>query len=416
MAVRVYWKDNANFLLTAGGFHPAYTPPPMNLGQLARLGIVNFEGNPSVKAEAYFAVTSNTVQFGARVEAYYGVSAFNVYGFLGLDVLIQFDPFHFVAEIAAMLAVRTGSDVLFSIKVDLMLEGPTPWHARGTGSFEIGFIITVTISVGFDVTVGDARETKLPPVDVLAEMVSALGNLGNWRPILPPGSTQPVTLRELPDPTKSLVLHPFGALAITQKVVPLHVAIQRFGSRSPDSGTTFTIADVKLGADDAAAVASQEQFAPAQFFAMSDAEKLSRPSFADYDAGVVIGGDLTPRTDFMQPRDVAYEVIYLPEHHPLKLRYALPAELGGLLVRGGAVGQSPLSRNQRAPSALAERAAAVTEQYAVVSSDDLTLHATHLVFDNATAADQALRGLVAAQPDLSGAIQVVPTTGMARAA
>jgi hypothetical protein len=38
------------------------------------------------------------------------------------------------------------------------------------------------------------------------------------------------------------------------------------------------------------------------------------------------------------------------------------------------------------------------------------------VFDNATAADQALRGLVAAQPDLSGAIQVVPTTGMARAA
>ena len=416
MAVRVYWKDNANFLLTAGGFHPAYTPPPMNLGQLARLGIVIFEGNPSVKAEAYFAVTSNTVQFGARVEAYYGVSAFNVYGFLGLDVLIQFDPFHFVAEIAAMLAVRTGSDVLFSIKVDLMLEGPTPWHARGTGSFEIGFIITVTISVGFDVTVGDARETKLPPVDVLAEMVTALGNLGNWRPILPPASSQPVTLRELPDPTKTLVLHPFGALAITQKVVPLHVAIQRFGSRSPDNGTTFTIADVKLGADDAAAVASQEQFAPAQFFAMSDAEKLSRPSFADYDAGVVVGGDLAPRTDFMQPRDVAYEVIYLPEHHPLKLRYALPAELGGLLARGGAVGHSPRSENQRAASALAERAAAVTERYAVVSSDDLTLHARHLVFDSATAADQALRGLVAGQPGLSGAIQVVPTTGMARAA
>ena len=41
MAVRVYWGDNANFLLTVGGFHPAYTPPPMNLGQLARLGIVH---------------------------------------------------------------------------------------------------------------------------------------------------------------------------------------------------------------------------------------------------------------------------------------------------------------------------------------------------------------------------------------
>ena len=26
-------------------------------------------------------------------------SIFNVYGFLGLDALIQFDPFHFIAEI-----------------------------------------------------------------------------------------------------------------------------------------------------------------------------------------------------------------------------------------------------------------------------------------------------------------------------
>jgi hypothetical protein len=87
-----------------------------------------------------------------------------------------------------------------------------------------------------------------------------------------------------------------------------------------------------------------------------------------------------------------------------------------VLARSGAVGQSPLSKNQRAPSVLAERAAAVTEQYAVVSSDDLTLHATHLVFDSATAADQALRGLVGAQPELGGAIQVVPTTVMPRAA
>ena len=39
MAVRFYWKRNANLLLTVGGFHPAYTPPPMNLGALARLSM-----------------------------------------------------------------------------------------------------------------------------------------------------------------------------------------------------------------------------------------------------------------------------------------------------------------------------------------------------------------------------------------
>jgi len=33
------------------------------------------------------------VQFGAKIELYAGVDIFNVYGFIGLDALIQFDPF-----------------------------------------------------------------------------------------------------------------------------------------------------------------------------------------------------------------------------------------------------------------------------------------------------------------------------------
>ena len=69
MAVRIYWGDNANFLLTVGGFHPAFSPPPMGLGTLRRLAIVLFSGNPDLRAEAYFAVTSNTVQFGAQDRA-----------------------------------------------------------------------------------------------------------------------------------------------------------------------------------------------------------------------------------------------------------------------------------------------------------------------------------------------------------
>ena len=57
----------------------------MNLPQLSRISIVLFEGNPDVRAEGYFAVTSNTVQFGARIELNYGVHGFSVSGFLSLD-------------------------------------------------------------------------------------------------------------------------------------------------------------------------------------------------------------------------------------------------------------------------------------------------------------------------------------------
>ena len=99
-----------------------------NLPALRRIAVVLFEGNPDVRAEGYFAITSNTVQFGARLEVSFGFSAFNVYGFLGYDVLIHPVPFAFVADIAGMIAVRTGSHVLFSISLQLTLEG----HSRFT--------------------------------------------------------------------------------------------------------------------------------------------------------------------------------------------------------------------------------------------------------------------------------------------
>lgn len=412
MAVRVYWKDNANLLLTVGGFNPAYTPPPMNLGTLARLGIVFFEGNPDVRAEAYFAVTSNTVQFGGKLEVKYGIDAFNVYGFIGLDVLINFHPFHFVAEISGQLAVRTGSHVLFSIQLDFVLEGPKPLHAHGTGSFEIGFIFTITFSVSFDVTIGNPLTELLDAIDVLGEIVKALSNLGNWRPVLPSSSNQSVTLRTLPDAAQTLVLHPFGTLAISQKACPLNTAIQRFGSATPTKTGTFTIVDVQLGSAPTSTSTTAEEFAPAQFFNLSDAEKLSRPSFSSFESGVTLGGDVTARTDWMRSRDVAYEVIYIPEHAPIRIRYNLSQNLSRFALGGSAVSKSALSQAKKSGSPLSDRVVYQPETYAVASTDDLTLHAADLVFSNPIAADQALRQLLVTQPELTGRIQVIPATAL----
>jgi hypothetical protein len=42
----------------------------------------------------------------------------------------------------------------------------------------------------------------------------------------------------------------------------------------------------------------------------------------------------------------------------------------------------------------------------------MTLHASEMMFDNATAADQALRSLTREQPELNGSIQVVPLAVM----
>ena len=66
MALRLGWGDRPNFLLSLGGFHKDYTPPP-NFPALNRLAVeLGINGNPTITLSGYLAVTSNTVQVGDR--------------------------------------------------------------------------------------------------------------------------------------------------------------------------------------------------------------------------------------------------------------------------------------------------------------------------------------------------------------
>jgi Family of unknown function (DUF6603) len=405
MAVRIYWGDNANFLLTVGGFHPAFSPPPMGLGPLNRLAIVIFSGNPSLRAESYFAVTSNTLQFGAKIELRAGASVFNVYGFLSLDALIQFDPFHFVAQIGAMLAVRSGSSTLFSVRLQLTLDGPTPWHAQGKASFEIGFIFTVTISVHFDVTFGDVIASLLAPVNVLDLVLGALNQRGNWRAVSD-GVIPLVAMRDL-GTKSSEVIHPMGALAVSQKVVPLKLAINRFGARRIDGGNLFSIGPMVSSVSTIDVVPLEEQFAAAQFVEMSDAEKLSRRSFEPFDAGVEAKSSAAPRADFVRNVVVEHEVIYLR-----KPRQGLLHRVGififQTLLRGSAVAMSPLGKERLIPTGLGTAPVTInTGAFVVANTDSLQIHNAALVFRSETAAVQAMKTLTADKPELKGKLQVV---------
>ena len=94
MAVRLKWGDNPDFILTVGGFHPSYTPPPLELPTLKRLGISILNKDVArIRVECYQAFTSNTVQFGSRAELYFGFSKISVEGHIGFDALFQL--FHY---------------------------------------------------------------------------------------------------------------------------------------------------------------------------------------------------------------------------------------------------------------------------------------------------------------------------------
>lgn len=402
MALRIGWGERPLFVISVGGFHPAFKEVPSDLTSMRRLGIALCSGkNPRLFANTYFAVTSNTVQSGARVELYAEACGFNIYGFLGYDLLIQFDPFHFVANIAAGLALRRGDDVIAGIDVSCELSGPTPYHAKGDASISFFFF---SVHVGFDETWGpDPLSLVEEVVDVLALVVGAVSDVRNWRAELPANVTQSVSIRAAEPPAGMVLLHPFGVLVVSQKVAPLGLPIDRFGNQTPTADRTFTVTRPGSGTTEPA----REEFAVANFVTMSDSEKLSRQSFEQMASGLRMSAGDGAATGNAVPKDVAYEMSYVHRKQTTRVgKVGLLKSLFDLLSRGGAAARTPLSVGTRKRGGNGPAGVEVAaEEYHVVSIVDLA-PAGAAARTQAEAYAQR-DAMVRADPSLAGALQVV---------
>jgi hypothetical protein len=286
MAMRINWGDNPTFLLAVGGFNPRFLPPP-GFPQLDRIAVSLAKGdNPRLRLEGYLALTSNTLQFGARLDLSVSAGGFSLVGFLAFDALMEQEPLSFVVDIAASVAVKAGGHTLLSVTLKMTLSGPEPWHARGRASFSILFF---DVTVGFDLTIGDAGPPALPQtVEVAPLLLAALRDARSWNAQLPTGGDALVTLRALPA-TTDILAHPHGTLQVRQRLVPLERVLDRFGGDVPTGARQFRIAAATLAGDPAQTEPLDDLFAAAQFSALTDDEKLSQPSFTPMVSGARIG-------------------------------------------------------------------------------------------------------------------------------
>jgi hypothetical protein len=286
MAMRVSWGADPGFLLAVGGFNPRFLPPP-GFPRLDRVAVALADGdNPRLRLEGYLAVTSNTLQFGARLDLSVGAGGFTIVGFLSFDTLIELDPLSFVVDVSGALAVKAAGQTLLSVTLKLTLSGPEPWHAHGRASFSILFF---DVTVGFDVTIGDAGPPPPPQtVEIAPLLLAALADARAWTAELPTGGQALVTLRTLP-PTGDVLAHPHGTLQVRQRLVPLDHSLDRFGGDIPVGTRLFHLASATLGGDPAQTEPLNDLFAPAQYTALTDDEKLSQPSFTPMASGARIG-------------------------------------------------------------------------------------------------------------------------------
>jgi hypothetical protein len=404
MALRIGWGAQAIFVLSVGGFHPAFTEIPPDLRSMKRMSISLLSGdNPRLTVQTYFAITSNSVQSGARVELYAAACGFNIYGYLGYDLLIQFNPFHFVAAIAAGLALRSGTDVLFGISVSGELSGPQPWRVRGSASFSILFF---DVSIDFDVTWGDDAPSQIEQtVDVLPLVKTALEDDRNWTATFPANTHATVTLKQITPAPASVVLHPFGVLAVSQKVVPLGVEINKFGNQKPSGATKFDLTFGGGGTDEV-----REEFAMANFLRMSDSDKLARKSFEQLRSGLRFATGDSSQYGANVQKEVNYELSYVHKKKGLTIKGGLISMLNSvfsMFSKGGSIAKNSYSVSKYAGATPPAKVETTEPGYMVVNASDLSLHAPDMMAKSSTEAYMLQDQLLAGDPSLRGKVMVV---------
>ena len=412
MGLLMDYSDNPNFVLSVGGFHPRFTPPPLPFPSPNRIALsIIDESFARIRIDTYFAVTTNTVQLGAHAEAYFGFSALSVEGHFGFDALLRFSPLYLIVEISCGFCVKVFGLGVWGIQLRGSLEGPTPWHITGSATISLLFF---DISVDIDETFGEHKAEVLPPLAVLPALRAELDKHDSWRATVPGTGRLLVSLRELGDPDL-LVLHPLGTLQVSQKFIPLALQLDKVGNQKPSD-----IKKATVSVDPAGGVAvrgpMRERFAAAQYRNMDDAAKLSAPAFEMLESGVELGADGNPWvTGPAATRTVRYETIIVDTlYERFQVRYF---EFWGALfthfVAGASVSRSNLSLAKEMKRQPFNAKVAVKDAGFVVAHQADNTAFAESAFTSHAEAIAYLDEATASDPSLHESIHVIPASEVA---
>jgi hypothetical protein len=415
MGLLVGWGDQPEFVLSVGGFHPSFQPPPLPFPSPRRMVVSILDTDRArIRVTNYFAVTSNTVQFGAGAELYFGFSSLSIEGHIAYDALFQFSPFHFIVDVSGSVSLKVFGAGVFGIRLAFELSGTSPWRAKGSGSISLLFF---EVSADFDETWGEPRDSELDPVEVLPLLGAEFDKAVSWRAVPPPGTRLPVPLRQADGDPNLLVLHPAGTLEVRQRVVPLDLSIAKLGANAASDANRFTIAVASPHLAKRADVS--DPFAMAQFLSLKDAEKLSRPSFERQHSGIELtSAGHQPGSARMTRRVVRYEEIVIDSAFRRRQRRFRP--MGGLLfahfLAGNSVARSvQSSARQQQLDPFSDKIAAGDAGYVLASTADNTKAPGSAAFASESAALDHMAALAAADPTVADTFHVIPSFEMSLA-
>jgi hypothetical protein len=382
-AMRFCWGSTGYMLVSVGGFYPGFNPEPAHLPSLRRVGLAVDNPIPiiEIRVEGYFAVTSNSVQFGGRLEVGINI-VISAHGFVQVDAIVQFRPFHFEARICAGFDVSVEGFSFASVTLDGSIAGPGPVVIHGSLSIDV-FLFSISWDQSFTLGAGPADTLPTPPrlIDVVAEEFGKTANI-HAGSIADPD----VLLQPRPGPAEVAAVPPTGRLRVEQRRAPLGLLIERVDGRPLDGHQGVA---VTTPGDDVT-----ERFSPGSYVSLTDAEALNRPPFDVLPSGRVLSlPDPGPVGEVKDDRVVQQIVISYGHRSPLADATFLDVSV-----------MAALTDAARKPPALSDTTPIITvqaEQWASLADGSM--------FRSATAAHQHARyhgGVAVAAADAAAPVSL----------
>ena len=311
IALRIAYGDNGYFLFSVGGFHPSFNPGGLELPRLARAGTGASVGIAWFKLENYFAVTSNTFQIGAAVEAGIEMGPISVHGWIRFDALVQFDPFYFVAAIDAGFDVEVFGESLCGVRLQGRLSGPGPLVIEARASVKV---LLVRVSESVTITLGGGGGNQATGItDLLDRLIPEFSKADNIRG---DGEDRSVVMR--PDAPRNVggvtVVGAIGAVVWEQRRVPLGLDLQRFEGAPLAAGQTGSH-HLTLTPADASAGIEKDWFGVGTYLTLAESEALNNAQFTEAQSGVRIS---LAEQAFGRTKDCTVElhIVKLPQRNP----------------------------------------------------------------------------------------------------
>lgn len=274
----VCWGSPPYQVLSIGGFYPGFNPAPAVIAPMRRVSMsVDFDALPGLgmRFEAYVAATTNTFQIGGRLELAISIGL-AAEGYVAVDALFQYSPFHFEIDVAGELRVGVFGRTFAGVDVSGHLTGPGPVVLRAAISIDLwldDFTWSDTFTIGRSAPLDDAL---LNPFDVLA------------RELVPSN----VRARDGADPLVAVspgpsggihLVSPVGTLVFSQHVTPLNIRLERFAGLRLATPTTVRVAPADPGVS--AGAVEPAYFAPGTYLDLTTAEALNQQPYDRLDSG-----------------------------------------------------------------------------------------------------------------------------------